>query len=183
MDHSTNSVRKINIAVLGSYRASDEENQIAYELGSKLAAYPLNVICGGQKGVMLSLAKGVVVNRNPNALQSKSCTTVGILPSSDLSTCNNYIDIAIPTGAGHLQNSILAMSYDFVIVIGGSAGTLTELCFAWQLKKPIALLGNIGWAQKLANQALDDRRNEPLPHFSSVDDIINWLPICHSQDV
>lgn len=165
--------RRKNVVVLGSYNASIEELDIANQLGVALSKRNINVLCGGQKGVMKSLCESISKSRQitPNCL----CLIVGILPTNDFSSCNEYVDVAIPTGASSLQNSILPTSGDAVIVIGGSAGTLTELSFAWQYKKPIALIGNCGWAQKLANQKLDSRRDDIMVHHETVSSIINWL--------
>ena len=165
--------RKLNISVLGSYSASDDEINLSYDLGKALANFDLNVISGGQKGVMLSLCKGIYENRDKQ--NGCFCTIIGILPSSGFSEGNEFLDVAIPTGAGSLQNTIVPMAADIVIAIGGSAGTLAELSFAWQYKKPIGLLGATGWAKKLANQKLDDRRDDNMAHFSTVPELFEWI--------
>jgi len=166
-------IRRPNISILGSYQATHEETSLAYDLGSQLANMSLNVISGGQKGVMHSLCKGLHENRI--AISNESCTIVGILPSQDFLPGNEYLDIAIPTGFGAIQNSILPLCADVVIAIGGAGGTLTELSFAWQYKKPIALIGSTGWSSKLAGQRLDERRIETLPHFMSVVEVVDWV--------
>lgn len=165
--------RKPNVSILGSYKATEEEASIAYDLGSQLANMNLNVISGGQKGVMYSLCKGLHENRV--AASNESCTIVGILPSHDFLSGNEYLDVAIPTGFGAIQNSIVPLCADVVIAIGGAGGTLTELSFAWQYKKPIALIGSTGWSSKLAGQRLDERRIETLPHFMSVVEVVDWI--------
>jgi uncharacterized protein (TIGR00725 family) len=165
--------RKPNISVLGSYHATDDEINLSYELGKALANHDLNVISGGQKGVMLSLCKGIYENRDKN--QGSYCTIIGILPSKDFSEGNEFLDVAIPTGAGTLQNSLVPLAADIVVAIGGSAGTLAELSFAWQYKKPIGLLGATGWAKKLANQKLDERRDDYMAYFYSVPELCVWI--------
>lgn len=165
--------RKPNISVLGSYSASKDEFNLSYDLGKALANLDLNVISGGQKGVMLGLCKGIYENRDKN--QSNFCTIIGILPSEGFSEGNEFLDVAIPTGAGVLQNTIIPMSADIVVAIGGSAGTLAELSFAWQYKKPIGLLGATGWAKKLANQKLDDRREDNMVYFWTVSELFDWI--------
>jgi len=167
-------IRKPNISVLGSYSATAHEQEIAYALGKGLANLNVNIISGGQKGVMLSLCKGAHDNR---LKEGGTCSIVGILPNSDFDKANPYIDIVIPTGAGSLQNIIVPMAGDIVLAIGGSAGTLAEISFAWQNGKKIGLLGNTGWANKLANQCLDDRRADTMPFFSSVDLAVEWVKL------
>lgn len=165
--------RKPNISVLGSYNASDDEINLSYDLGKALANYNVNVISGGQKGVMFGLCKGVYENRDKS--KDSVCTIIGILPSKGFSEGNEYLDVAIPTGAGTLQNTIVPMAADLVVAIGGSAGTLAELSFAWQYNKPIGLLGASGWAKKLANQKLDDRREDFMAYFSTVPELVDWI--------
>ncbi|MCD1632104.1 hypothetical protein [Marinobacter shengliensis] len=165
--------RKTNISVLGSYSASKEEMALAYSLGKSLANFPFNIISGGQKGVMLDLCRGAYEHRTYD--EGCACTIVGILPYSDFEKANPYIDIVIPSGSAALQNILVPASGDLVIAIGGSAGTLAEISFAWQRGKKIALIGETGWAKKLAFTRLDDRRKDSLPHFENVEDVISWI--------
>ncbi|MGZ5547230.1 MAG: SLOG cluster 4 domain-containing protein, partial [Nitrososphaeraceae archaeon] len=97
--------RKPNISVLGSYNATDDEISLSYELGKTLANQDLNVISGGQKGVMLGLCKGIYENRDKN--QGAYCTIIGILPSKGFAEGNEFLDVAIPTGADALQNTLV----------------------------------------------------------------------------
>jgi len=165
-------VRTPNISVLGSYTATEDELNLSYELGKALSIFNLNIISGGQKGVMYELCRGVFENRNNSV---NKCSIIGILPSNGFKEGNEYLDVAIPTGSGALQNIIVPMSADLVIAVGGSAGTLAEISFAWQNKKPIGLIGKTGWANKLANQKLDNRRKECMNHFSTIPDLISWV--------
>lgn len=164
--------RRLNISVLGSYSASETEKALAYQLGLGLADMDINVISGGQEGVMHNLCKAIYEHRSNGY---HSAYIVGILPKSSFTDANPYLDLAVPVGAAHLQNAIVPLSADIVVTIGGSAGTLTELSLAWQFKKPIALLGNEGWAGKLAGQKLDSRREDKLPHFHQVDELLHWI--------
>jgi uncharacterized protein (TIGR00725 family) len=164
--------RRINLSVLGSYSANEVEQRLAWELGRSLADLPLNVVSGGQQGVMLSLCEAIRTHRRPGA---DSACVVGILPGSGFGDANPYLDIAIPVGAPHLQNAIVPLAADLVVVIGGAAGTLAELALAWQFRNPIALLGSEGWAGRLGGQRLDTRRAEALPHFHEVEELLRWI--------
>ncbi len=164
--------RRLNLSVLGSYDANPTEHKLAYELGQSLADMDFNVISGGQEGVMLSLCEAIHEHRTNGY---DSAYTVGILPFDDFADANDYLDLAVPVGAPHLQNSIVPLSADMVIAIGGAAGTLAELALAWQYKKPIALLGTEGWSGKLAGQRLDARREDPLAHFHEVAALLKWI--------
>lgn len=53
---------------------------------------------------------------------------------------------------------MLVSSCDAIIAIGGGSGTLNEITVAYQKKIPIFVMkGTGGWADKLADQYLDDR--------------------------
>jgi predicted Rossmann-fold nucleotide-binding protein len=76
---------------------------------------------------------------------------------------NPYLDVAIPTGLDFARNSIVPQT-DAVIALGGGAGTLSEICFAWMYERLIIVLGTDGWAGRMAGERLDDRiRYKDLP--------------------
>jgi predicted Rossmann-fold nucleotide-binding protein len=57
----------------------------------------------------------------------------------------------------------MVASADVVLAIGGRAGTLTELALAWELSRPVVVVGTTaGWATELAGRGLDDRRTDQL---------------------
>ena len=63
-----------------------------------------------------------------------------------------------------------------VIAIQGGAGTLSEIAFAWQYDKPIIVLMNTGgWADKLTEVRLDERKREPIIGANNVEEIITYL--------
>jgi uncharacterized protein (TIGR00725 family) len=68
-------------------------------------------------------------------------TTVGILPGSDRSTANPFVDVAIATGLGEARNALVVRSADALIAIGGGYGTLSEVAFALKAGKRVAGLG------------------------------------------
>lgn len=164
--------RRLNLSVLGSYCANAAEARLAQELGRALADMDFNVISGGQQGVMLSLCRALHEHRQDGY---RSAYIVGILPNGGFEEANPYLDLAVPVGAPHLQNSIVPLSADLVVAIGGAAGTLAELALAWQFKKPIALLGTEGWSGRLGGERLDTRRADQLPHFHNVEELLGWI--------
>jgi len=64
----------------------------------------------------------------------------------------------------------MALSADACIVIGGRAGTISEVCLAWLHKRPLLpLIGCGGWSAGLPANPPDERKNSPiLPWASSV---------------
>jgi uncharacterized protein (TIGR00725 family) len=69
--------------------------------------------------------------------------TVGILPSTDRSTANEWVRVAIPTGLGELRNGLVVRAADAVIAIGGAYGTLSEIALA--LKGGVPVIGLTTW--------------------------------------
>ena len=70
-------------------------------------------------------------------------------------------DIIIASGMerGGGREFTLVLSCDAIIALSGGSGTLTEIAIAYQDNIPVVVLaGTGGWANKLANQYLDDRK-------------------------
>jgi len=87
-------------------------------------------------------------------------TIIAILPGSDPDTANRWADVVLPTGLDHLRNAVVAQS-DAVIAIGGGAGTLSEMAFAWIHRRLIVALRVDGWSGRLADKRIDERRRYP----------------------
>lgn len=151
---STN--RLIQITVIGESETTEENKKLAYELGRLIARRKLVLICGGRTGVMEMVCKGAM-DENPNSIR------IAILPSEFKEEANPYCNIVIPTGIGFARNVINVLAGDGIIAIGGRAGTLSELAFAWVYGKPIVVLeGSGGWSNTLANKKIDDRRPDKI---------------------
>jgi uncharacterized protein (TIGR00725 family) len=151
------SKRRANIGVIGDggVRPGTKNFLLAKALGCALVDAGFRVVTGGLAGVMNAACQGA-----RSSPLYRPGDTIGILPGSDPSVANPFVDIAIPTGLDHVRNSIVAHS-DAVIAIGGGAGTLSEICFAWIYKRLIIALGAGGWAGKLAGNPLDHRVRFP----------------------
>ena len=161
-----------NIAIVGSYDATADEEALAYKLGEELGRLDCHLVCGGRRGVMLRVAEGAQKARSEG---SEAGVVIGILPEADKSTANRYLDVALPTGLGFYRNGLVALAGDAVVAVGGGAGTLSEISFAWIYGRPIALLGESGWTGRLAGVLIDHRRHEKLPHFTEVEGVIDWI--------
>ena len=142
------------IAVVGNARppVGSLNERIAFEVGKAIVDNGYRLQCGGLNGVMLAACKGAHASTN-----YKEGDVIGILPSFDVTTANEYVDIAIPTGLDVYRNVIVA-SASAVIAVGGGSGTLCEIANAWSLKKlVIGMTKADGWSAKLAGSRLDDR--------------------------
>jgi hypothetical protein len=118
----------ICISVIGSAGCTDEQKRIAYDIGRLIAKNKAVLICGGLGGVMEAASKGA---------KDEGGLALGVMPGTDNSFANTFIDIPIVTGIGEARNIIVALSGDAVIAVGGALGTLSELAFAMKYKKPV----------------------------------------------
>ncbi len=129
---------------------------IAYAVGKAVVDHGYRLQCGGLGGAMKAACKG--------AKSSKNYTEgdiIGLLPSFDPTTANEYVDIAIPTGLDVFRNVIVA-SADAAIIVGGGAGTLAEAANAWALKRLMVAMSEAeGWSAKIANTKMDTRNRYP----------------------
>jgi len=146
----------------------DERTTLCRELGRRAVEAGFRVATGGLGGVMAAVSQGA---HEADAYQEGD--VIGVLPTYDASTANPHVDVAIPTGIGIARNIVLVSMADVVIAVAGGSGTLSEIAFAWQLKKPvIALRPSGGWSEQLAGQALDDRRPDVVEAADGAEDAI-----------
>jgi uncharacterized protein (TIGR00725 family) len=124
-----------HIAVIGSSEASEAQLEQARAVGLALAKAGAVLICGGLGGVMLGACEGA---------RTGGGTTVAILPGSDRSSANPYVDVAIATGMGELRNGLIVRAADALIAIGGGWGTLSEIAFAMRTGRPLVALEDHG---------------------------------------
>jgi len=120
-------------SVIGGSRAGAEECRLALEVGRELGRRGVVVVTGGLGGVMEAASRGA---------KEAGGLTVGILPTGSAEDANPWVDIAVPTGLGYARNALVASAGEAVIAVGGSVGTLTEICFALQRSTPVVALGS-----------------------------------------
>lgn len=151
--------KKLQIGVLGwagneEYKIGGptaKELKIAEEVGALLAKTGAIVVTGGKGGVMESASRGAKINNG---------TTVGVI-TGPRGTSNKYIDIEIITGSriAGLDEVFIPLMCDAVIVIGGGAGTLQEICISYRNKIPIIIISSTsGWAPKIIKEKYLDSR-------------------------
>jgi uncharacterized protein (TIGR00725 family) len=149
------------ITIIGDsqIKENDLAYQLAYRLGTALIDHQYRIMTGGLGGVQLAVCHGAKQSKHYN-----DGDTIAILPSFDKQDANIYSDIIIPTGLD-LARNIINVSSDAVIVIGGKAGTLSEIASAWSLFKLIIAFTQIpGWGADLAGKKVDNRqRYESIP--------------------
>lgn len=119
------------IAVIGAGKGGKEVEKLAEEVGREIAMSGSILICGGLGGVMEAAARGT---------KEKGGMTVGILPGTDESEANEYIDIKIVTAMSHARNAIIARTADALIAVGGGHGTLSEIALGLKSGKRVVVL-------------------------------------------
>jgi uncharacterized protein (TIGR00725 family) len=125
-------ITPLRIAICGTSQPDVTEASLAEAVGRGLAVAGAVVYCGGLGGVMEAACRGA---RAANGL------TVGILPSSDASSANEYVAVPVPTGCGEARNMILINCAEAVIAIGGGWGTLSEIALARRAGLAVVGLG------------------------------------------
>lgn len=153
----------MNIAVVGDSACSAEESKLAETVGVLLAERGATIVCGGLGGVMEAVCRGA---------KSRGGLTIGILPGTDATTANPWIDVPIITGMGEARNSAVVKSAQAVIAIGGGYGTLSELAFA--LKSSIPVIGLNTWSLSRDGQE-DDSITRVRTAAEAVDQAISLV--------
>jgi uncharacterized protein (TIGR00725 family) len=123
------------IAVVGASEPSPEQEQAAEDIGRGLGAAGCVVITGGRGGVMAAASRGA---------HEAGATVIGILPGTDRREANEWVQIALPTGLGHMRNALVVATADAVIAVGGAFGTLSEIALA--LDARVGVVGYDTWA-------------------------------------
>lgn len=120
------------IGVIGGSRASARDEELASEVGRRIAEAGAVLVCGGLSGVMRAAARGA---REAGGL------TVGILPGTSPSDANAFIDVAVATGLGYARNALVVMNADVLIAVAGEFGTLSEIAYGNIFGKTVIGLG------------------------------------------
>jgi uncharacterized protein (TIGR00725 family) len=164
-------MKKIGIIGPNKSMCNQQLYDFGVELGRQAATKDRTFVCGGLGGFMEAVCKGVKQSKDTFIGQ-----TVGILPDDTTENANQFIDTAVATGAGIARNIIIVRTADIIIAAGGGAGTLSEIAFAWQLKKTVLCVTLFeGWTKELAGKNLDSRENGLLIPVNSIDEILKHL--------
>lgn len=121
--------------MIGKGTPDPEVDDLATEVGERLAHAGAVVVCGGLTGVMEAVARGAA---------SAGGTVIGIVPSTEARDANPYCTHVVATGVGHARNLAVVSSGDAVIAIGGEWGTLSEIAFARALGRAVVAVES--WA-------------------------------------
>ncbi|MBP2314954.1 TIGR00725 family protein [Azospirillum soli] len=144
------------IGVIGPREPSPFQYELAERIGAELAELGLTVLCGGRAGVMEAVCKGVA---------SKGGISIGLLPGEEWDSANAYVTVPIATGIGVARNAIIARATLCLIAIGGGNGTLSEIAYGLQFRKPVFALAG---APKVAGTVELEGWDDLLPRLAAV---------------
>jgi uncharacterized protein (TIGR00725 family) len=156
------------VGVIGpsKFTCTPEIYDFGMELGKMIASLNVHLVCGGMEGIMEAVCIGFM------QVKKKKGISIGITPYDKRGGANPYCDVVIPSGIGISRNAIIVNSSDMLVAVGGGAGTLSEIAFAWQKSKHVVCCTAFdGWAKNLAGTQLDNRRRKLLHSASNLDEI------------
>ncbi|MFT4945906.1 MAG: hypothetical protein ACI8TL_000134 [Natronomonas sp.] len=142
----------MRVSVIGGSTVTDSVYEQARGVGRLLGTRGHDLVCGGRGGVMEGVCRGA---------QETGGHTTGILPGSDRTTANPYVDTPIATGMGNARNALVVLNGDAVVAIDGSTGTLSELGLALDHGRPVA--------------GLDTHRIEGVEHVDSPQTAVEYV--------
>jgi len=141
----------VYISVVGGGAAPEAERETARAVGRLVAEAGAVLVCGGLGGTMEAACRGA---------RERGGLTIGILPGTERSDANPFVDLAIPTGLGEARNALVVRAADAVIAVAGEFGTLSEIALALSTGVPVVGIGT--WELS--------RRGEPVDAFERFDD-------------
>jgi len=159
--------RRPQVCVLGSAEPRSPAFDLASEAGALLARLRITVISGcGSPATRVAAEQAV----NAGGL------VVSIVPPDEMPPSDWPATVVIPCGMGDARNLLMALAGDACIVIGGRAGTISEVCLAWLHKRPLLpLVGCGGWSDSLPSNPPDERQNSRILPWHSAAELESQL--------
>jgi len=148
------SFRRPQVSILGSAEPGTPAFERAAEAGELLAQLDITLVSGcGSPATRVAAERAVAAGGE----------VLSIIPPADMPPSDWPATVVVPCGMGDARNLLMALSGDACIVIGGRAGTISEVCLAWLHKRPLLpLVGCGGWSDSLPTNPPDERQNSPI---------------------
>jgi uncharacterized protein (TIGR00725 family) len=121
-------LRALPVAVIGPRNATEAQLTTAEGIGRALAELGTPLLTGGKSGVMEAASRGAF---------TAGGLTIGFIPDESWRAANPYVTLPLATGLGPARNVLIARAAEALIAIGGEYGTLSEMAFGMQFKKPV----------------------------------------------
>jgi uncharacterized protein (TIGR00725 family) len=146
--------RKPQVSILGSAEPGSLAYDLAGQAGEALAKLAITVVSGcGSPATRFAAERAIQANG----------LVLSIVPPAQMPPPDWPATVVIPCGMGDARNLLMALAGDACIVIGGRAGTKSEVHLAWLQKRPLLpLVGCGGWSDELASNPPDERANSQI---------------------
>src|SRR4051812_43623145 len=160
-------MRKPQVCMLGSAEPGSSAYELAGAAGALLASHGITVVSGcGSPATRVAAERALAAGG----------LVVSIIPPDEMPASDWPATVVIPCGMGDARNLLMALAGDACIVIGGRAGTISEVCLAWLHKRPLLpLVGCGGWSDSLPTNPPDERQNSPILPWRSIDELESRL--------
>ena len=161
------SIRKPQVCILGSAEPGSAAYELAGAAGEFLARSGITVVSGcGSPATRVAAERAIAAGG----------LVLSIVPPDVMPAADWPATVVVPCGMGDARNLLMALSGDACIVIGGRAGTISEVCLAWLHKRPLLpLMGCGGWSDGLLQNPPDERQNSPILPWASVAELERQL--------
>jgi len=152
--------RRPQVCVLGSAEPGSKAYDLAGDAGERMAKLGITVVSGcGSPATRVAAERAVAAGGE----------VLSIIPPGEMPAADWPATVVVPCGMGDARNLLMALAGDACIVIGGRAGTISEVCLAWLHKRPLLpLTGCGGWSHGLPDNPPDERKNSPIHPWASV---------------
>lgn len=157
------SIRRPQVCVLGSADPGSAAYELAAAAGELLAKLGITMVSGcGSPATRIAAERAVRAGG----------LVVSIIPPDQMPSPDWPATVVIPCGMGDARNLLMALAGDACLVVGGRAGTISEVCLAWLHKRPLLpLVGCGGWSDQLPSNPPDERRNSPILPWRSIEEL------------
>jgi len=155
--------RRRQVCVLGSAEPGSAAYDMAGAAGELLARSGITVVSGcGSPATRVAAERALAAGG----------LVVSIVPSDDIGLKDWPCTVLIPSGMGDARNLLMALAGDACVIIGGRAGTISEVCLAWLHHRPLLpLTGCGGWSDGLEWNPPDERKNSPILSWASIEEL------------
>ena len=146
--------------MLGSADPGSSAYELAGEAGALLARHGITLVSGcGSPATRVAAERAIAAGG----------LVLSIVPPDVMPPADWPATVAIPCGMGDARNLLMALAGDACLVIGGRAGTISEVCLAWLHRRPLLpLVGHGGWSHDLPTHPPDERNNSPILAWNSI---------------
>src|SRR6185437_16561877 len=160
-------MRRPQVSVLGSADPGSTAYELAAAAGELLAKLGITIISGcGSPATKVAAERAV----------RSGGLVISVIPLDQMPSPDWPATVVIPCGMGDARNLLMALAGDACLVIGGRAGTISEVCLAWLHHRPLLpLTGCGGWSDRLEENPPDERGNSRILSWSSINELEDRL--------